>query len=79
MKMPILGTKGTSYICSYFEWTYSFGEIRKISQSFNFVSEFVSGMSTWLGAHSNLPQGAWQVEDMRWQLDYLPFDCKFNS
>ena len=78
LRMPIMGEGIFSwdFTCSYFEWTFPYGEIQEIDMDYEFVNSFAPGMGAWLGEHTNIVEGAWRVENMRWKLEYYPMEYK---
>jgi hypothetical protein len=79
-EMPVIGRPSwTSYICSYFEWSFANAEAGSLSGTSTFLQQFDAGMAGWvaLGPVANVTDGAWQVRKIRWRMGYPPFLCEF--
>ncbi len=71
-RMPVLGTwppsMGGTYLCTYFEWDFADSQVRRSDATYQFVSEFVAGMP-WVGQPlSNVDEGGFGIDRVRWRL-----------
>lgn len=83
LEMPVQGTltyaPGTPPSCAYFEWSYGAATVRPVSGKLRFLQPPQVGAASWpgLGTLSSVPDGAWELQGIRWRLAFPPVQCVF--
>lgn len=76
--MPILGSIGPAFVCSYWEWDLTNGSVTSASSKHQVVTKFRDGMEDWatMGPVANAIDGAVAMRSVRWRLGH-PVGCQF--